>query len=298
LAGLLFGPAEHAVYLNVETAKPVSVDWLSRIPRRKMMTLLRTTCLSAASVLLAFGLTAAQAQDNGGGEAGGPPAAEMDRGAPPAEGGASDAMPAPRNEAGAEAAKPDEKGGKAKGHAKEMKDEKSGATAKEEKAGTQMKDDRAGADKKDEKAGSAMKDEKAGATAETKDRMGKDDGKDKSEATAETKDRMDNEGKDPTADTKTGAEDADGKTAKVDPEQISKAKTYFRQNRPRVKAIDRSEISVSIGFALPGTIVLYDLPPDVIVVRGGCGIKYFLWGDDVVLVDSCTRRVVDIVALG
>ena len=65
-----------------------------------------------------------------------------------------------------------------------------------------------------------------------------------------------------------------------------------------MKAVDRSEISVSIGFALPGTIVLYDLPPDVIVVRGGCGIKYFLWGDDVVLVDSCTRRVVDIVALG
>ena len=57
-------------------------------------------------------------------------------------------------------------------------------------------------------------------------------------------------------------------------------------------------IAVGLTSALPATIVLYDLPPDVIVVRGRCGIKYFLWGDDVVLVDSCTRRVVDIVALG
>ena len=85
------------------------------------------------------------------------------------------------------------------------------------------------------------------------------------------------------------------KSAGVDREQIDKARTYFRQNKPSVKAIERNDISVSIGLALPSSIVLYDAPPDIIVVSGGCPIKYFVWGDDVVLVDSCTREVIDII---
>jgi hypothetical protein len=28
---------------------------------------------------------------------------------------------------------------------------------------------------------------------------------------------------------------------------------------------------------------------------GACPIKYFVWGDDIVLVDSCTREVVEII---
>ena len=255
------------------------------------MNLIRASLLSAAGVILALGLTAAQAQEYGGGEAGGPPAAAPSGG----EAGGSDVMPAPREETGAETAKPDGKAG-----GKAGKDEKAGAGMKDEKAGAGMKDEKAGGGMKEEKAGAEMKNEKAGAgMKDEKDRAGMKDEKagagmkDEKAGEAATEDKAG-----ATADTKAGAEGADGKTAKVDPEQISKAKTYFRQNRPRVKAIDRSEISVSIGFALPGTIVLYDLPPDIIVVRGGCGIKYFLWGDDVVLVDSCTRRVVDIVALG
>ena len=86
-----------------------------------------------------------------------------------------------------------------------------------------------------------------------------------------------------------------GKSAGVDRQQIDKARTYFRQNKPSVKAVERNDISVSIGLALPSSIVLYDAPPDIIVVSGGCPIKYFVWGDDVVLVDSCTREVIDII---
>jgi hypothetical protein len=85
-----------------------------------------------------------------------------------------------------------------------------------------------------------------------------------------------------------------GKSARVDREQVDKARTYFRQNKPSVKSVDRTEISVSIGATLPSGIVLYDAP-DVIVVSGACPIKYFVWGDDVVLVDSCTREVVEII---
>ena len=86
-----------------------------------------------------------------------------------------------------------------------------------------------------------------------------------------------------------------GKSAGVDRQQVDKARTYFRQNKPSVKAVDRNEVSVSIGVALPSAIVLYDAPPDVIVVTGGCPIKYFVWGENVVLVDSCTREVIDII---
>jgi hypothetical protein len=90
------------------------------------------------------------------------------------------------------------------------------------------------------------------------------------------------------------AKSGQGKSARVDREQVDKARTYFRQNKPSVKSVDRTEISVSIGATLPSGIVLYDAP-DVIVVSGACPIKYFVWGDDVVLVDSCTREVVEII---
>jgi hypothetical protein len=86
-----------------------------------------------------------------------------------------------------------------------------------------------------------------------------------------------------------------GKSVRLESDQVSKVKTYFSQNKPRVKAIDKNEVSISIGIALPGAIALYDLPPDVIVVGGPCPIKYFVWGDDIVLVDSCTREVVEII---
>jgi hypothetical protein len=84
-------------------------------------------------------------------------------------------------------------------------------------------------------------------------------------------------------------------SAKVD---ANKVKTHFSQHRPNVKSVSKTEVSVSVGVALPSAIVLYDLPPDIIVVEGGCPIKYFLWGDDtIVLVDSCTREVVELIAI-
>jgi hypothetical protein len=36
------------------------------------------------------------------------------------------------------------------------------------------------------------------------------------------------------------------------------------------------------------------LPAGVVVVAD-CPLQYFLWGNDVVIVDSCSREVVDIV---
>jgi Protein of unknown function (DUF1236) len=95
-----------------------------------------------------------------------------------------------------------------------------------------------------------------------------------------------------TAEGKAGTE---GKSVKLQSQDVSKVKSYFSEHKPSVQRIEKSRVSVSIGVALPATVVLYDLPPDVIVVHGACPIKYFLWGDDVVLVDSCTRHVVEII---
>lgn len=94
-------------------------------------------------------------------------------------------------------------------------------------------------------------------------------------------------------ESKTG--DKGGTTAKVEPQQVQKVKTYFTAHKPDVKRVDRGAVSVSIGIALPAFIVLYSLPPDVVVVIGDCPLEYFVWGEDIVLVDSCSREVVDII---
>jgi hypothetical protein len=91
------------------------------------------------------------------------------------------------------------------------------------------------------------------------------------------------------------AESKPGKSVKLESQQIAKLRTHFQASRPTVKAVDKTEISVSVGVAIPGPVVLYDLPPDIVVVEGACPVKYFLWGDDIVLVDSCTREVVEII---
>jgi hypothetical protein len=86
-----------------------------------------------------------------------------------------------------------------------------------------------------------------------------------------------------------------GKSARLESTDVSKVKTYFSQHRPTAHRIERNQVSVSIGVALPGAIALYDLPSDVIVVSGTCPIKYFVWEEDIVLVDSCTREVVEVI---
>jgi hypothetical protein len=153
---------------------------------------------------------------------------------------------------------------------------KAGATAgKQDKAGSAT-EEKSGTT--EGKAGATTETDKAGSAAEEK--SGTTEGK--AGATTETKEGA-------------GAEGKAGKSAKVDSQQITKVKTHFSQHKPTVKSINKTEVSVSIGVAIPGTLVLYDLPPDVIVVVGDCPIKYFVWGDDVVLVDSCTREVVEII---
>jgi hypothetical protein len=132
------------------------------------------------------------------------------------------------------------------------------------------------------------------AKTEGKTRTGMDADGQKAATGAESKPGTMREGE-PGVTAEGKADSKPGKSVKLESDQIGKLRTHFQTNRPKVKAVDKTEISVSLGTAIPGTIALYDLPPDVVVVEGACPVRYFLWGDDIVLVDSCTREVVEVI---
>jgi hypothetical protein len=96
-------------------------------------------------------------------------------------------------------------------------------------------------------------------------------------------------------DGKDDKNDSRGSRVSLNSNERTKIQTYFRDHRPSGHRVERSAVSVSLGFAVPSTIVLAPLPPDVIVVSAACPIEYFVWAEDLVLVDSCSRQVVDII---
>ena len=235
---------------------------------------IKTIFLGGASVVLALGLSAAQAQTPEGGMApGGPPAAEKSAPGGGPSGGMMEPQGKPSGGPTATESSPGKDTGKATGKADQMGDDGAGKAAKDDKAGAE-KPSTTGAQDTTEKAGTAERGE-----TKTEGKTG----------------ASSNKGKTSTADTKKDTSAEGGKAAKVD---ANKVKTHFSQHRPNVKSVSKTEVSVSVGVALPSAIVLYDLPPDIIVVEGGCPIKYFLWGDDtIVLVNSCTREIVELIAI-
>lgn len=132
------------------------------------------------------------------------------------------------------------------------------------------------------------------AATEDKDRIDRD----RKSAESRDRDRMERDTDRKSAETGDKDRiDRDRKGAKVtiDADQKQKVRTYFSEHRPTAKRVDKSRVSVSIGVPLPTGIALAPLPSDVVVVAADCPLQYFLWGDDVVLVDSCSREVVDII---
>jgi len=87
----------------------------------------------------------------------------------------------------------------------------------------------------------------------------------------------------------------DSKHAKFEAGDKQKVRSYFGHHKPNVTRVDRDRVNVSIGVGIPTGIELYPLPSGIVVAAGDCPLDYFLWGDDVVIVDSCSREVVDIV---
>jgi len=182
-----------------------------------------------------------------------------------------------------------ETGDKAAGTGKEQ----DGKSAKSEGPDHHAKDsdrDRKSAETKDET-------DRKSAKSEDKDRIGRDG---KSAETGD-RDRMDRDRKSSESGDRDRA-DHDRKsghrtTVKIDSDQKQKVRAYFSQHRPAAKRVEKTRISVSIGAPLPTgvEIDLIPLPSDIVVLAADCPLQYFVWGDDVVLVDSCSREVVDIV---
>jgi hypothetical protein len=115
-----------------------------------------------------------------------------------------------------------------------------------------------------------------------RDRMNRD----RKSAESGDRDRMDRDRK---------SEGGKGATTKINADQEKKVRTYFSENKPHGKRFDKRDVSVSIGIGIPATIALTPVPPGIVVVAADCPLQYFVWGDDVVLVDSCSREVVDII---
>ena len=237
--------------------------------------------LSTATLFVALSLTPALAQ---GGPDKDAPAASPTAGGPPEAGGAAGPQsgPPPQAQPG-----PSDQGmapGKGeKGKSVEQPNEATGKAAKES-----AKPEGKPAEQTEKPADKAGKPEEKAAeqpAGETKTKDSSDKPTQPKPGTAESTESK-------TDDTAKGA---GGATAKIEPQQIQKVKTYFTANKPDVKRVDRNAVSVSIGIALPASIALYPLPPDVVVVIGSCPLEYFVWGEDIVLVDSCSREVVEII---
>jgi uncharacterized protein DUF1236 len=241
---------------------------------------------SAIAMMIALGLSTGQAQTPGGDASpGGPPTAAPEMGGGPDAGrGAAPDMGGPSGGPDAMQERPDQgapgpEGSPAAQPGKSV--EEKGATPQ---GGESAEQTMPSEGKSMEKQKDAAKTE---GTAETQGKAG---------TTPEGKAGATTEGKaGATAEGGAKVEGKTGKNVRLESQQVGKVRTYFSEHRPSVKSISKTEVSVSIGVAIPGTIALYDLPPDIIVVEGACPIKYFVWGDDVVLVDSCTRHVVEII---
>jgi len=229
------------------------------------------TTLSAAMLIVALGLSGAHAQSPGNSPAAGGPSAAPSMSPSEGAGGATDMAPGGPSAGAMQSEQGGPDLGGPKGNRPPMNAE-SGGNA-EGKSGAMAED------KNNLQTG-----EQPSANAKNKGDL-------------QSGGQAGNDTKDKTGATAQGQKPGkDGKSARLETQQVSKVKGYFSQHKPAGKAIDKTEVSVSIGIALPGAIALYDLPPGVIVVSGPCPIKYFIWGDDVVLVDSCTREVVEIIA--
>jgi len=165
-----------------------------------------------------------------------------------------------------------------------------GKSAESPPTSDKSKDANTGEDN-DTKTGEA-KDNKGGEAKDAK--SGENTYRDKSKMGETGKDTNDAD-KSKVGEAGEGKGDHGNKNVRIDAQEVGKVRTYFTAHRPNVQRIERNRISVSVGINIPSDIVLYDLPPDVIVVRGTCPVKYFLWGEDLVLVDSCSREVVEII---
>jgi Protein of unknown function (DUF1236) len=236
--------------------------------------------LSAAALSVALGLASAYAQAPDGGQQGGAPSAPAAQPSSPSGMTGSGDSPAGMNQREGDASR--------EAPSAAAPDRSSG-----EQLGEQTKEPRDATDGRERKA--------AGSDREPNGKSSERDGRDNRDAQDRDTDRKSVESRSDidrksaeTGDRDRKAGDRKG-AAKIDANQKQKVRTYFSEHRPSAKRIDKSDVRVSIGVGIPAGIALAPLPPEIVILAADCPLQYFLWGDDVVLVDSCSREVVDII---
>jgi len=75
-------------------------------------------------------------------------------------------------------------------------------------------------------------------------------------------------------------------------------RTTIRQTivRENVRPLSGVNFSVGVGTVIPSTVEFYDVPASVITVYPGFrGYKYVVVGDDIVVIEPGTRRIVEVI---
>jgi hypothetical protein len=70
---------------------------------------------------------------------------------------------------------------------------------------------------------------------------------------------------------------------------------YFAQNGAPVAPIPTSSVNVSVGGTVPGSVALFPPPYDLVAQVSDPDFLYFVWGNNVVIVDGETNVVSAIV---
>jgi hypothetical protein len=84
-------------------------------------------------------------------------------------------------------------------------------------------------------------------------------------------------------------------SVKFSSEHKTKVRSYFKKNRVTVDPVERASISVSVGGTVPQHITLHPLPQTIVVdLPPDAEYHYFVWGNDIVIVDARTHVVVEI----
>lgn len=87
-----------------------------------------------------------------------------------------------------------------------------------------------------------------------------------------------------------------GRAAQLSADQRTRIHQSLFRGRAEVRRLDKVDFAVRVGVAVPRTVVFYDLPADIVeIVPAYRAYKYFLVGDEIVIVDPATYEIVDVI---
>jgi uncharacterized protein DUF1236 len=87
-----------------------------------------------------------------------------------------------------------------------------------------------------------------------------------------------------------------GRPAQLSADQRTRIHQSLFRGRAEVRRLDKVDFAVRVGVTVPRTVVFYDLPADIVeIVPAYRAYKYFLVGDEIVIVDPATYEIVDVI---